>query len=231
MVLDSLRKPFFFIAVALLVIAFLVEIGSKLYLGSGKVDLPNPGLGIPYLALIDGLLLFTIALMGFALLVPDRIHGKIQGIATFLVALFVLIGAITSIFVAIALLMLMISLLLAVPFGTIVYFATYANFAVAPAAATLSLVMILKLGFAVCLILAHQRFLQNKGLVLLILTSLLATIILSFLHGIVPRFLAYITDDIGAIIAAVLAAIWALVFLIGSIPAIIKALRVDRALG
>jgi hypothetical protein len=90
--------------------------------------------------------------------------------------------------------------------------------------------MALKIGFVVLLVMAHQRFLENKGLVLIILTSFLATIILSFLHGIVPRFLVSITDDIGAIIIAILAAIWSLFYLIGAIPAVIKALRVDKAL-
>ena len=87
-----------------------------------------------------------------------------------------------------------------------------------------------KIGFVVLLVMAHQRFLENKGLVLIILTSFLATIILSFFHGIVPRFLVSITDDIGALIISILAAIWALYYLIGAIPAIIKALRVDKAL-
>ena len=40
--------------------------------------------------------------------------------------------------------------------------------------AALSLLMTLKLVFAVCLVLAHQRFLQNKGLVLIIITSFVA---------------------------------------------------------
>ena len=134
------------------------------------------------------------------------------------------------IFAAIGLLILMVSLLLAIPFGTIVYMAKYASFDKTAAAITLSVIMSLKLGFAVFLVLAHQRFLENKGLILIILTSFLATIILSFLHGPFPGFLISITDDIGAIIVAVLAAIWALFYLIGSIPAIIKALRVDKSL-
>jgi hypothetical protein len=158
------------------------------------------------------------------------VQGRIQGIVTFVVALLTLLGAVAMIFAALGLLLLMVSLLLAIPFGTLVYMAKYAAFAKTPAAVTLSLIMSLKLGFAVFLVLAHQRFLENKGLVLIILTSFLATIILIFLHGIVPRFLVSITDDIGAIIIALLAAIWALFYLIGSIPAIIKALRVDKAL-
>ena len=223
--IDTLRKPFFIIAIVLLILTVLAELGSGLIDAAGA-----PGWGIPYLAILDGLLLFTIALIGAPLIISDRVHGRIQGIITFIVALLTLIGAILMIFAALGLLLLMVSLLMAIPFGTAVYMVRYAVFNKPAAATTLSLIMSFKLGFAVFLVLAHQRFLQNKGLILIILTSFLATIILSFLHGIVPRFLVSITDDIGAIIIAILAAIWALFYLIGSIPAIIKALRVDKAL-
>jgi VanZ family protein len=83
----------------------------------------------------------------------------------------------------------------------------------------------LKLGFVVCLLLAHQRFLQNKGLVLLVLTSLLANLIIGFLHNFVPLPLVSITDAIGAIVVAILAVIWALVLLIFAIISIIKAIH------
>jgi hypothetical protein len=232
---DTLRKPFFIIAAVLLILAVLAELGSGLYIdaesqNAAQFAVDDPGLGIPYLAILDGLLLFTIALIGAPLIISDRVHGRIQGIITFIVALLTFLGSLVMIFTALGLLLLMVSLLMAIPFGTIVYMARYAVFDKTAAAITLSLIMGLKLGFAVFLILAHQRFLENKGLVLIILTSFLATIILSFLHGFVPRFLISITDDIGAIIIAILAAIWALFYLIGSIPAIIKALRVDKAL-
>ena len=232
--IDTLRKPFFVIALVLLALAVLAELGSGFYIDAvGQrfihYDVANPGLGIPYLAILDGLVLFTILLIGAPLLITDRVHGRIQGIITFVVALLTFLGSVVMIFVALGLLLLMVSLVMAIPFGTIVYMAEYADFAKTSAKVTLSLIMSLKLGFVVFLILAHQRFLENKGLILIILTSFLATIILSFLHGIVPGFLVSITDDIGAIIIAILAAIWALVYLIGAIPAIIKALRVDKA--
>ncbi len=227
---DKLRIPFFCASVVCLVIAFAVELGSQAFLGVNDGSLSTPGLGIVYLAWLDWLLLFSILLMSVALIVPDRIHGRIQGIITFIVALLTLLGAIVAIFAAFGLLMLMVSLLLAVPFGTAIYFAEFADFKVGAAAATLAFIMIFKVAFVIFLVLAHQRFLQNKGLVFLIATSLVATILLGFLHGIAPPFLAYITDDIGALINAILAAIWALFFLIGSIPAVIKALRIDRAL-
>lgn len=227
---DKLRIPFFCASVVCLVIVFAIELGAQFFLSADKGSLATPGLGIMYLAWLDCLLLFTILLMGTALIVPDRIHGRIQGIITFIVALLTLLGTLVAIFTAFGLLMLMVSLLLAVPFGTAVYFAEFADFKVGAAATTLAFIMIFKIAFAIFLLLAHQRFLQNKGLVLLTATSLVATILLGFLHGIAPPFLAYITDDIGALISAILAAIWALFFLIGSIPAVIKALRIDRAL-
>lgn len=227
---DKLRIPFFCASVVCLVIVFAIELGAQFFLSADKGSLATPGLGIMYLAWLDWLLLFTILLMGTALIVPDRIHGRIQGIITFIVALLTLLGTLVAIFTAFGLLMLMVSLLLAVPFGTAVYFAEFADFKVGAAATTLAFIMIFKIAFAIFLLLAHQRFLQNKGLVLLTATSLVATILLGFLHGIAPPFLAYITDDIGALISAILAAIWALFFLIGSIPAVIKALRIDRAL-
>lgn len=232
--MDALRRPLFFTAVALILIAVLVELGSLAVVGVDSTaatdfDLPTPGLGIPYLALLDGLVLFTILLIGVSLIIPERVHGRVQGIITLVVSLLVLLGAIMMIIYALSLLILMVSLLMAVPFGTAIYMATFADFDLTASRSTLSLLMMLKLGFAVCLVLAHQRFLENKGLVLIILSSLLATVIVSFLHGLFPGFLVSITDDIAAIVVAILAAIWAVVFLIGSIPAVIKALRVDRA--
>ena len=234
--MDSLRKPLFIVAVILLVLAVLIELGSAFYIGADGsnandyADMPTPGFGIPYLAILDGLVLFTIAIITAPLLIPARVVGRVQGILSFVVSLLMLIGAIVMIVVAISLLVLMISLFMAVPFGTVIYMAKFADFDTGAAAATLGVIMSLKLAFAGFLVFSHQRFLQNKGLVLIILTSFLATIIIGFLHGLVPGFLVSITDDIGAIVVAILAAIWALVYLIGSIPAIIKVLRVDRAL-
>jgi hypothetical protein len=233
--LESLRKLPFFVALIALVLVVLVELASIGFLGTDLVappayrDLPTPGYGIPYLALPDGILLFTVLLIAISLLVPERIHGRVQGIATLIFSLLLLLGAIVLIVVALGLLIMMVSLLLAVPFGTIAYMAAFAHFDVGAARGTLAALMTLKLIFAVALVLAQQRFLENKGLVLLILTSLLGNVIISFLHAF-PGFLVSITDAIGAIVVGILAAIWALVLLIGSIPAVIKALRVDRAL-
>ena len=134
-----------------------------------------------------------------------------------------LIGSITGIFLTFALLILMIALFTAFPFGTIVYLIIFGFFDRTGANVTLSLLMMLKLGFAACLILAHQRFIQNKGLVLIVLTSLAANIIISFSHAIVPVPLVSITDGIAAIVVFVLVVLWAAFFLVGSIVAVTKA--------
>ena len=187
-----------------------------------------PGLAIRAMALLDGCLLFAVGLMGLSLLIRERLQARVQGCATFVFGLLIVLGAIAVILGTLALVILMISLLLSVPFGTLAYLALYGFFNRGGANAMLGLLMTLKLAFAICLVVAQQRFLQNKGLVLLIITSFLANVIISFLHGLVPRFLVSITDGIAAIVMGVLAAIWALILLIGSIPGIIKALNISR---
>ena len=72
--------------------------------------------------------------------------------------------------------------------------------------------------------LAQQRFLKLKSLILLVATSFIATIVVSFLQGLVPGPLVSITDALAAIIVGILALIWAVVILIGSINAVIQAL-------
>jgi hypothetical protein len=197
------------------------DLQSKLATSTGA----PPGRGVPYMALLDGLLLFTVILIGTAFLVPERIQGRVQGIVTLVVSLSVLLTSIGKIFTAIAALMLMVTLLLAIPFGTIIYLIGYGSFDRGLASVMLSAIMTLKLLFAGCLVFAHQGFLKMKGLVLIVATSLVAGVVVSFLHGVVPTILVSITDAIAAIIVAILAALWALFFLIGSIPSIVKTIK------
>jgi hypothetical protein len=184
-----------------------------------------PGRGVPNMALLDGLVLFTVVLIGMAFLVPERIHGRIQGFVTLGVSVSVLLTAIVKIVAAFGALMLMVTLFLAIPFGTIIYLIGYGSFDRGLASVMLSAIMMLKFMFAGCLVFAHQGFLKMKGLVLIIVTSLIAGLIVSFLHGLVPTVLVSITDAIAGIIVAILAALWALFFLIGSIPSIVKSIK------
>lgn len=239
--MDKLRTPFFFIFLVAFGLVVGLETGSSFLLGLTSAldtasrlgaDVPpgasqRPGgLAISYLALIDVIMLGTASLMGIGILFSKRLHARAQGIITLVGAIILILVAIVLLFVAIAQLILMVVLLLAVPFGTIVYLIRWGDFPRGDAAVLLSLIMFLKLVGVGCLIAAQQRFLQNKGLVALIITSLLGNVVAVFLHGLVPGILVSITDDIAAIVFAIVAIIWAVILLIGSIPAIVRALRV-----
>lgn len=198
------------------------EIKDAKQSASGLPD-EAPGLGVKYLALLDGLVVYSVLLMAMALLLPDRVQGRLQGILSLIVSLLGLLGSIVMIIVAFVLLMVMVAMFLAVPFGTIAYLAIYGSFDTGGATAVLGILMLLKLAACVCLLIAHPRFLQNKGLVFLILTALLGQFLLTILHAIVPGILCSITDTLGAIIIAILAVIWLILMLVFSIISIVKA--------
>lgn len=231
--LDHLRRPFFVLALVCLGLAWLVELGSSAVLGDDgaarSLDLPTPGFGVPYLALLDGLLVLSLVLIALALLLPERIHGRTQGIVTLILSILFALGSLFAALAALIALILMVSLFLAPIFGTIAYMAMFAHFDRAGASAALSLAMFLKLMFVLFLVLAHQRFLKNKSLVLITLTSLLATWLVALLHAFPPLVLASITDALAGLIVAVLALIWAILYLLFSIFSVIRVLRVDRA--
>lgn len=192
---------------------------------SDPTNQPRPGLGIPYLALVDAIVLFTLLLIGSGLILPASVQGRVQGCATCIFGVLLILGSIVLIFVAIQAVILMVALLLSFPFGTIAYMAIFGFFNRGGAGITLSLIMLLKIAAAVCLVLAQQRFLQNIGFVVIIVASLIANVVVAFLQGLPPGFLVSITDAIAAIVVGIIAVICLILLLIGSIPAIIKALN------
>lgn len=183
-----------------------------------------PGLAIPYLALIDGILAYTILLIAVGLIVPDHLEGKLQGLITLILSFLLALGAIVLTLIAFFKLIVMVSLFFAPPFGTIAYLAVWGSFDTGGAAIVLAFVMLLKVAASIGLPIAHQRFLDNKGLVLLVLTSLVATIIVGFLHGLVPFPMVSITDALAAVIVGIIAIIWAVVVLVGAVVAVVEAL-------
>ena len=260
--MGGLRKPVFLVAVALVAIAVLIELGSLALpqqaqqpgaavaalcsasspppgcdSAAGRADLtnqaeqaqltqpPTPGLGVPAIVLVDAVLLLVMLIMATALVVPARIHGRVQGIVGAIVSILVILAAIVTAFRALAQLILMVSLLLAFPFGTIVYLIVYGFFDRGGAAITLSLLMLIKIVAAILLAVAHQAFVTDKGLLLIVAASLIAGLVVSFLHGFVPGFLVSITDAIAAIVVAIIGIIVALLALIGSIMSIVRAIR------
>lgn len=227
--MDKLRRPFLIAAFVLVLIAFLIEMGAAFANTVLEVEDP-PGLGIPYMAMIDGVLSFTLGLMVVSLVVPEAVIGRFQGCVTLIVAIVVLLASLVLIFVAITLVLLMIGLLASF-FGAAIYLAVFGDFPRGAAALILGLLLVLKIVAAICLLLAHQRFIQNKGLVLLVLTSLIANVLVAFLHDLPPGILVSITDGVAAIIIGILALIWAVALLIGAIVAVVRAIRVPDVAG
>jgi hypothetical protein len=223
--LGELRKIPLIIALALIIVCVLLELSSAAFLRTGD----SPGLGIPYLALVDGILAYSLALMVLSLVLPMHLQAKLQGIVGVILMFFLALACIVLIFAALAQLLLMIGLFFAIPFGTIAYLATWGNFPRTAAAVILSLLMLLKIVATICLPIAHQRYLKDIGLILMVLTSFVATIVVSFLHGLVPGPLVSITDALAAIIVGIIALIWAIVVLIGSIIAFAFALSTKGA--
>src|SRR4051794_26403867 len=222
----ELRLPFFVAACVCLLLAVLVELAAAQALTSIiAAEIPEtPGYAINALALIDGILLYSVIWMLLSVVAPRAITGRAQGCVTLVVSFFGCLGTLLLIYAAFALLMLMLALLVAVPFGTIVYLAAWGHFARGAAAATLTIVMLLKIAFLVLAVIAHQRFLENKGLLVLTGVSLGLTWVIGFVHALLPIFLVSIGDQLMALVICIIAAIWLFLLLIGSVVATIKAI-------
>ncbi len=242
----KVSKPLLIVAAVLSLVVVILDVASLAFIGggagtSGQLDQVKqehglddvdvrpaegdgpPGYAIPTMAFVDGLLLFNILLMILSLLAPAQAVGRTQGIVTLVLSILALIGDIVVIVMAFVMLLLMVGLLLAFPFGTLAYLALFGSFPQGAAVAVSGVAFFVKLIFGICLVIAHPMFIQNKGLVLMFLTSLLLTFVVSLLHGIVPGFLVSITDALGAIVVGIVAAVWLIVHLVGSIISIVKA--------
>ncbi len=180
--------------------------------------------GVAALITIDVMLLFTLTMFNLPLIVSPRLVAQLQGILTLLVGIGVILFALFTLLKTLAVTMVMVGLLLAIPFGTIVYMVKYASFDLEAPAAIIASLMLLKVILSIALVVAHELFLKNVGLVLLIATSIVAMIIVTFLHNIVPVFLASITDGIAGIVVAVIAIVWGIVLVIGGLVGTIKSI-------
>ncbi|KFF59528.1 integral membrane protein [Cryobacterium sp. MLB-32] len=247
--MDGLRKPFFIAAIIVAALVVFAELGLSFFVVNAAVIPPGagatqdlgvpagiaavnaangsdpPGSGIAFLALVDGLVLFTVGMLGLSLIVPLRLYGRIQGIVTLIVSFLWIIMCFLLLIVGLIQLFLMIGLLVAIPFGTVVYVAIWGSFPVGAAAAVLGAVLLLKIVFGVLLVVAQPRFLRVKGLVILVLLSVVLQLVLGFIHGFLPGVVVSIGDQFWALVTGVVALIWALIMLIVSIPAIVNAIK------
>jgi hypothetical protein len=63
----------------------------------------------------------------------------------------------------------------------------------------------------------------------LIALSVVLQLVLGLLHGWLPRPVVAIGDQLWALVTAIVALVWALIMLITSIPAVLRAIRVSAA--
>ena len=247
---DGLRRPVFAAAVILAALVVVIELTLSFAVGGdaarpvaslgGAPGLPAdavaavtgrtpPGAGIRYLAVFDGLVLFTVALLGTSLIVDQRVYGRVQGVVTLLAAILWILGSIVLAILALATLLLMIGLLVSAPFGTIAYLAIWGSFPRGEAAVVLGLLLLVKLVFIALLVAAQPRFAAVKGLMALLAASLLLQLVLGFLHGFLPRIVVSIGDQLWALVTAIVALVWAVVLLVLAVPAVVNAARVTAS--
>jgi hypothetical protein len=222
--MDSLRPPFLFAALACFVFAFGVELSTDW--ASNWTDAPGaPGYGIAALAWVDALLLLSVGGDSASRILPGRLYGVLQPIVSLLVSLSVTLGCFGAFMAKLALLFTMVGLLLAPPFGTAAYFAEWGDFDTDTASICLTLSLMLKEAGVVLLLIAQQKYLGVKSLVLMVATSLVATFLVGFFHGFPPGPLVSIADVIAALVAIVLGGLWAVFTLIFSVLGVVRAIR------
>ena len=223
---ELIRSPFLIIGVAVIFAAVLLEAGSTFVLTSPQADAAASAqgqLGIPSLWLVDVSLLWTVVLSALQLAVNKNLVARLQGVATLVLSIVIILVGLKVLIEAFVLLMIMLALVSSV-FGIIAYLALFGNFDTGAASTVLGTVTFFKLALLVLLVLSQQRTLQSKGLLILIGISLVCDLLLNFLHGLVPGILVSITDAVGAIIIAIVAIVYAIFQAVWAIVAIARAI-------
>lgn len=221
--MHRLRTPFLFVSLVLFLIVLLIDLGSSSLLTLGEPS--PPGRGIPALAFVDGLLLLQVGLLAFDALRAGRLARWINGPGVLVASIVVILASIVALFTALGLLILMVSVFMALPFGPAIYAAIWGGFERSTALGLLSTTLLLRIVAGVLLVLYDQAMLGKVRLLLLFFTCLVGDIIVSFLLAIVPGLLSAITDGIAAIVMAVVGLIWAIILLI---PGAVGTLRLIR---
>jgi hypothetical protein len=213
----------FSVAAVLFAAAFSVAVGARWFASADAtpqqrgavaaevVDgADNPGLAIPAIGLLDGLLLLSLALMALGEVSPATV-ARTGGPLVLLAGIVVIVLGMVMAVAAVVQLTFMLGLLASPLFGQAVYMALFGSYPRGSAQASLALLMTLRLAGGGALLLWSRSVLQAKGFVLLLLSALAAGVMVSFLLGMVPRVLASVTDAIGAIVVCLVAILWGVV--------------------
>jgi hypothetical protein len=225
--MSRLRAPFLFIGLFLFLVVVLMDVGGSPAILAivGESGQTPPGLGMRALVLLDVLLFSQVIFLGADALGIGRVARWLNGPGNLILCIVVIFGGIALALAALGLVILMISVLMALPFGPLIYAAIWGSFARGTAMGLLSSTLTLRLIAGVLLVVYDQSVLGKKRLLLLFFTCLVGDLVVSFLLGLVPGLLCSITDAVGAIIGGILGIIWAIILLI---PAISGTLRLIR---
>ncbi|MDP2354773.1 MAG: hypothetical protein Q8M31_01770 [Beijerinckiaceae bacterium] len=203
-----------------------VEFGSRWLLKDPSASFKRPGVGITAVAYFDLVFLYTLALISLDLFrVAPAVIARFQGLITLIGSFLGCLGSLALAFLTFMFLMMMVSLLLTVPFGTVAYIAVWGDFDVEGAKAILALTMTLKLIGVGLMLFASPSFLKNKGFMALAIFSLGFSFVLGLLHTWPPGILVSIADALGALVITIVLVVWTIALILGSLPAIWKALR------
>jgi len=252
----SLRRPVFLLAVVVGALVVLAELGLSVLVGGhpatslagapgdpAALGVPPdmfsasvasasspPGSGIRALALFDGLVVFTLLLLGASVVVSQRAYARLQGVASLIVAIVWILACLALGALALGTLFLMIGLFVSPPFGTIVYLAVWGFFPVGDASVVLALLLVLKLVMLGLVVAAQPLFLRVKRLMALFAVSFVLQLVLGLIHGLLPRVVVSIGDQLWTLVTIVVSLVWAVVMLVMAIPAIVNAVRVSGSL-
>jgi hypothetical protein len=138
------------------------------------------------------------------------IASLINSVIVILMSVFLIVKAILK-------LIIMIGLLLALPFGPLIYLAVYGTFPKGLVLTMGGLGLLCKIVAAVLLWIGANQVIRVKSAALLLLTGFVTFFIIEFVLGFVPSPFASIADAIIGIIIAIIVILWSIFILIGSI--------------
>jgi hypothetical protein len=188
---------------------------------------PSP-LALPSQALIDGLLLVSVASLALPRLLPrarpvpeatGRAGAVNRGarLGSCLFSLAILLVSIAVAVASIARLRYLVALYLSPPVGTLSYLLLYGSFRRGAGLLALTALMVLKVGACLLVWRALPRAAAKRGVGGLALTSVGATVVTTICYALAPTSLGTIVDALAAGVVALVALLWAGVLVSGSV--------------
>ena len=174
----------------------------------------------------DGLYLwvvfFSILISLIGMLITKASVHRVGMIISFINSIIVIFISIFLIVQAILKLIIMFGLLLALPFGPLIYMAIYGAFPKGPVLILGGLGLLCKIVAAVLLWIGGSQMIRIKSATLLLITGFVTFFIIEFGLGFVPVIFCSIADAIIGIIIAIVVIIWSIFILIGSIRGLLS---------